>query len=143
MKKTIGVHSVAEIKPGDVIVSLSNAGPEVQPWTVEREVPDIAPGTTGSATVRGVEGVRGVWATLHDGERYFVILEADKAGTGSLSSTAEHVTDFVPDQPRRLPTEYDLVAAITDDSPLHLGESALESAKNAAKRVLFLLGGAS
>lgn len=102
--------------------------------------PEWKPGTVGTATIRDVKGVRGVWATLWGGEPYFAILEADKSGTGSLSSTAEHVTDFVPDEPHPLPTREQIAVAIAR-ADSHESQSNLYL-KN-ADAVLALLRGES
>lgn len=100
----IKVRSVAEIKPGDRVVSLTNAGPEVQPWTVEREVPKPEQGTAGTATVL----FRGTLGLVSAGSRR-VFLTAGVVAPGDTTSrwvdelgnllSDEQVTDFVPDAP--------------------------------------------
>lgn len=123
MKKQIPLDAWTDFQEGDQVVSVA---PGYGTITVERDVPDPPkPGTIGTATVRGVKGVRGVWASLFDGDPYFVILEADKAGTGSLSSTANLVTDFVPEPTKPQITRENFIKtlkSVVEDNMLDTGE---------------------
>jgi hypothetical protein len=125
MKKRIEILR-SDLQPGDVTITANPGNNYIE---VERDVFDPPkPGTIGTATVRGVKGVRGVWASLFDGEPYFVILEADKAGTGSLSSTANLVTDFVPEpgKPDLTHAQFvNTVNAVVDDNNIDVGDAAL------------------
>jgi hypothetical protein len=115
-------------------------------WTLTDHQPApvvIAPGTTGTATVRGQKDVRVIRTAPHRGSYSWVSEPLDGPYLHAVSHMNEAVTDFVPDESRPLPSEYDLVMAITDESPMHLGKEARTTAKSAARRVLALLRGES
>jgi hypothetical protein len=63
--------------------------------------PEWKPGTSGTATVRGHEDIRGMWV------RHVVPTASyDRAfiSDDGISSRPDYVTDFVPDETRPLPT---------------------------------------
>ena len=108
-------------------------------FTVHREVPikpTPGPGTLGTAIV---EGTRIHGLLDEDGDFAFMTWDDE---TGAEQTYTRDFEDFLSDgetPETALPSVYDLVMAIEDESPLHLGAETLTSAKRAAERVLELL----
>lgn len=100
-KQRTDVSGWANLRPGDTIVETVNTYSNGT-WTVEREVPEIAPGTAGTATVRGVEGVRVMRLDGTDhpwSSATFFAPAGDVKGPGQNRHDDWQVTDFVPDAP--------------------------------------------
>lgn len=100
------------------------------------------PGMSGTATVEGQPGTRGVWLRSLGGRLWFAAYEA-ATSSGNLAD-AEEVSDFVPDEPRPLPTREQVAEAImaADKATGNYGLYP-DVATKAADAVLALLRGES
>lgn len=77
-----------------------------------------------------------LWSVNSERGVQFVNEYGEKFPPGNLTFP---VRALVVIDPAAVPSRYDLVAAIADESPLHLGKSAREQAVAAAERVVALL----
>lgn len=113
--KTITVTDRNDLQPGDLVtVRVTDVGPGTDNGDMDyefvsatREVPEYAPGTTGTATVRGIEGV----PVMRTDNEPFPWASAFPLQGDWLHASSE-VTDFVPDEPRELPTRQQVVDAL-------------------------------
>ena len=105
--KEITVRGWAHLEPGDVIVHADKTGAPPE-FVVRREVPEIAPGTTGTATVRGVLSTRVIrlHPNVQDGLNGYAWASADLVDgkhkeingyDGTFLHTEADVTGFAPD----------------------------------------------
>ena len=88
--------------------------------------PEWKPGTTGTATVRGVEGVEGAFIDRGTGLQFVSFVQVGLPyATQSIFGAAD-VTAFVPDETRPLPTVDEMVSALefAGDDGLHVREHA-------------------
>jgi hypothetical protein len=92
--KEVPVDRWQDLEPGDEIVAITDPHAPGQ-FTVRREVPEWKPGTVGTATVRGVEGVRVMRTDGTGGADYLWLSSAHIRGYRQHAAT--WVTDFVPD----------------------------------------------
>lgn len=97
------------------------------------------PGMTGTATVEGKPDTRGVWLRSLGGRLWFATYEA-ATSSGNLAD-AEEVSDFVPDEPRPLPTRDQVSEALE----IRFKEARLDGwgpfSYHATNVVMGLLGG--
>lgn len=85
------ISTLGQLTPGDVVVENEDGRPVV----VERPVPEIPMGATGTATVRGYRGMR-VMRTSGTGGADGFWVTPNIVG-GRRLHTADEVTDFQPD----------------------------------------------
>jgi hypothetical protein len=102
------------------------------------------PGDTGMATVSGKANVRVMRVLRDDRDHVARPWASDHPIGGWLLHEELHVTDFVPDEPRPLPTREQVVRAMHDDNLRH-GEPRLTvtAREHLADAVLALLRGES
>lgn len=112
--KTVTIHPL-NVKPGDIVVTVTS-DTEI---TVTRDVPEWRQGQTGTGTLnfyggKGHPGVRMMRFVASDDTAGFVTEDGERFPDGM----ANHVTDFVPDEVQVLPSDSDLLAAITAEDSL-------------------------
>lgn len=96
--RVVTVTSLADIQANDRIIrSISHADGRIEA-TVERSVPEVEPGTVGTATVRGIEGVQVVRTSRTVANNrdvaWFTPIEEQ---IGGWWHREDEVTSFVPD----------------------------------------------
>lgn len=121
--RTIAITDRSAIEPGDIVtIRVTDTGPGTDNGDMDyefvsavREVPEWAPGTTGTATLNNLVsgnsavGLRAVRTGSQESRPGFA-LENGMHITDDSSTYS--VSDFVPDEPRTLPTEAELTEAM-------------------------------
>jgi hypothetical protein len=121
---------VTELTPAAVVFAWSNGAQGQLPWSEwfnylqPAPKPEVKPGTTGTATVRGVKGIKVMRVTNEGGSDPHEMdpnwVSADLVDQGhkvnGYDGTYLHhdsdVTDFVPDEPRPLPERHEVHDAL-------------------------------
>ena len=99
-------YTVGYLSPGGVMWAYSL-------MSATREVPEWEPGTSGTATVRGVEGVRVMRLSAN---KWVSPRVPTYSGTRSWFHTDQNVTDFTPDDASRWAAQAKLVEADLDNA---------------------------